>query len=424
MDRQLEKWFGFLFFGLVTVTGLNAAEPLANVSAVLQNWEATSGDRGRDGAIVRALQPILGPLRAEDLQKRFTWSQPSPSELLAVPCDSIEQQFLPSVRVTLNEMGLPHSVTVGTLRQEIRDLVRVQMAKIAAREAVTDDNGIVPASFDAERGAAGKTAITPRVSDVLTRWVAASQSSKAVRATFHRADYDSATEVETYSTGTFIFAAPYSGLYLSQSDPKAKPTSTRVGLDGTPYTQLPGPEMMLVWDKNQLMQVDNLMHRYEVHQLPTSAKELLCGGSFDAVWQTLIAPQSALPMIVGLQEKELRANYNWSLISDDQKAIVLHGTPVAGADAMLYQGAQIVIDPATFRTRATRIFDITGCRETVHEFSIQVADQDVAVLNGWQPDLSEFDRFGEIPSVEPAAYTETAPEELPPAPPATLPPVE
>lgn len=424
MDWQLEKWFGFLFLGFVSVTSLNAAEPPADISAVLRNWEATSGDRGRDGAIVRALQPFLGPLREGDLQTRFTWSKLSSTELQAVPCDPIEQQFLPSVRVTLNEMGLPQSVAVGNHRQEIRDVVRAQLSKIVAREAMTSDSGIVRVSFDAERGGAGQPAINPRVSDVLTRWVAASRASNAVRATFHRADYDAATEVETYATGTFIFAAPYSGLYLSRSDAKGKAESTRVGLDGKPYTQLPGPDMMLVWDKNQLKQVDNLMHRFEVHQLPTSAKELLCGGSFDAVWQTLIAPQSAMPMLVGLQEKELRANYSWSLITDDQKSIVLHGTPVAGADAMLYQGAQVVIDPTTFRTRATRMFDITGSKETVHEFTVQLAAGDVAVLNGWQPDLSEFDRIGDIPNVEPAAYTETNPEELPPAPPATLPPAE
>lgn len=424
MDRQLEKWLGFLFLGLMTVSSVDAAEPLADIRAVLQNWETTSEDRGRDGAMVRALQPFLGPVREEDLQTRYTWSQPSPAELLAVPCDPLEQQFLPSVRVSLNDLGMPQSVTVGNHRQEIRDVVRAQMSKVAARESIASENGIVRASFDAAGRATTKPEITPRVSEVLTGWVAASQAANALRATFHRADYDSATEIETHSTGTFVFAAPYSGLYVSQSDKTIPAGSTRVGVDGQPYTQMPGPEMMLVWDKNQLLQVDNPMHRYEVHQLPTSAKELLCGGSFDAVWQTLIAPQSALPMLVGLQEKELRANYSWSIITDDQKAIVLHGTPAAGADAMLYQGAQIVIDPATFRTRATRMFDITGSKETVHEFSIQLASENVAALAGWQPDLSEFDRVGDVPGVEPAAYTETTPLELPPAPPATLPPAK
>jgi hypothetical protein len=424
MDRHLEKWLGVLFLGLVTVSGGNAAEPLADIRAVLQNWETTSEDRGRDGATVRALQPFLGPVRSEDLQTRYTWSQPKPAELLAVPCDPLEQQFLPSVLVSLNDLGLPQSVTVGNHRQEIRDVVRAQMSKVAARESTASDNGIVRASFDAAGRATTKPAISPRVSEVLTRWVAASRASNAVRATFQRADYDSATEIETHSTGTFVFAAPYSGLYVSQSDTKAAADSRRMGIDGQPYTQMPGPDMMLVWDKNQLLQVDSPMQSYEVHRLPTSAKELLCGGSFDAVWQTLIAPQSALPMLVGLQEKELRANYNWSLITDDQKAIVLHGTPAAGADAMLYQGAQVVIDPATFRTRATRMFDITGSKETVHEFSIQLASEDLAALNEWQPDLSEFVRVGDIPGVEPAAYTEATPVELPPAPPATLPPAK
>jgi hypothetical protein len=424
MDRQLEKWFGFLVVGLVAAASLNASEPNADINSVLRNWEATSGDRGRDGATVRALQTFLGPLREVDLQQRFTWRRLSETEVEAIPSDHLEQQFLPSVRLALDEMGMPQSVLIGNFRHEVRDIVRSEMRKIAAREAVSSDNGIVRVSFDSNRASGGQVAITPRVSEVLTRWVAASKTTNALRATFHRVDYDSATEVETHATGAFVFSAPYTGLYHAEPVVKVAAASARIGLDGKPYTQLPAQEMMLVWDQNKLTQVDIPAHRFEVHQLPTSAKELLCGGSFDAVWQTLIAPQSALPMIVALQEKELRANYSWSLVSDDQKTIILHGTPVGGADAMLYQGAQIVIDPATFRTRATRMFDITGTKETVHEFQIQVAAADIAAVNGWQPDLSEFDRMGEIPGVEPTSYTQEASQDLPPAPPATLPAAE
>lgn len=142
MDRQLENWFGFLFLGLVSATALNAAEPPADIGSVLRNWETTSVDRGRDGATVRALQTIVGPVREGDLQKRFTWSRLSPTEIQAIPCDPCEQQFLPSVRVSLDESGLPQSVLVGSFRQEIRAIVRSKMEKVAAREAVNEDNGI------------------------------------------------------------------------------------------------------------------------------------------------------------------------------------------------------------------------------------------------------------------------------------------
>ncbi len=421
MDRQLDKWFGFLFVALVSATNLNAAEPQADIQSVLRYWEDTSEDRGRDGATVRALQSLLGPVRENDLLKRFTWQLLSPTEVQAVPRDPHERQFLPSIRVQVTETGLPQSILVGSFRQEARDLVRAEMIRIGTRESTSTENGIVRISFDSGRGVTDKTPITPRVSDVLTQWVAASKTANAVRAKFRRVDYDSATEVETRAVGTFVFAAPYSGLYHAQPDTKVTTESSRIGLDGQAYTQLPSQEMLLVWNENKLTQVDTAVQRYEVHRLPVAAKELLGGGSFDSVWQTLIAPQSSLPMVVALQEKELRANYKWSLVADDRQAIILHGTPVAGADVMLYQGAQVVIDPSTFRTRATRMLDITGTKETVHEFTFDLVSQDLAVLNGWQPDLSEFDRFDDIPGVEPAAFTEELQLELPAAPPATLP---
>jgi len=406
MDRRLQKWLGILVLGLLGTARLSAAETDLQVESVLQNWESISQDRGRDGLTVRTLQSFLGPVREANLRERFAWSFCSPCELQAVPTEPAERQFLPDVRVVIDSSGLPKSVTIGQLKHEVLDLVRQEIKQVAARELISQDSGIVRVSFNPEGEASNSPAVNPRVSEVLSRWVAGSMAANAVRTTFRRTDYDSATEVESHATGTLIYNAPYYGLYQSHSVSKTAAQSTRVGLDGQPYVQLPGQETMLLWTGGNLTHVDVPSQRYEVHQLPGSVRQYLCGGSFDAVWQTLIAPQTALPMVVGLQEKELRSNYDWKLVTDNQTAIILHGTPVSGADAMLYQSAQVVIDPATFRTRATRMLDISGTKETVHEFTDQVVSKDGAALGQWQPDLSEFECLGEVPGVEPASFVE------------------
>ena len=409
MDRRLEKWLGILALGLVAAARLNAADPDPQVVSVLRSWETTSEDRGRDGLSVRTLQAFLGPLREDTLQERFTWKFRSPGELEAIPTDPAERQFLPSVRIRIDSDGQPESVVIGQLTQHVRDLERAEILQIAARESIATDNGIVRASFNPEGDSKpALSASSARTSEVITRWVAASKSANAVRANFRRIDYDSATEVETHAAGSFLYSAPYQGMYHSRPASKLSADSARIGVAGERYVQLPSQETLLLWSDGKLTQIDVPDQRYEVHTLPGSAREFLCGGSFDAVWQTLIAPQSALPMVVGLQEKELRANYKWELVADDHAAVILRGTPRSGPDSMLYRSAQIVIDPVSYRTRATRLIDASGTKETVHRFSDYTVSKDIATLGKWLPDLSALERVGDVPGIEAASFEEYA----------------
>ena len=416
MDRRLWKWLGILAFGLLAAAPIRAAEPDPQIVSVLQHWETTSQTRTREGLCVRTLQPFLGPVREDCLLQRFTWSILSDSELEAVPIDPAERQFSPGVRISIDSDGLPQSVVIGQLQKSVRDLARAEIAQVASRESLSTESSIVRVSFDPDAEVGLANPVSPRIREVISRWVTASKSANALRTSFQRIDYDSVIEVETHATGEFVFCAPFLGLYKSVASPiEGAAAGTRIGLQGQSYVRLPGADLLLVWNGRELTQVNLTARRYEVHAHPGTPREVLGAGSFDATWQTLIAPQSALPMVVGLVEKELLSNYEWELVADHQTAIVLRGTPIDGPDAGLYTSAQVVIDPVSYRTQATRMIDIAGSKETFHQFQDHVVSVDPKSLGEWQPDLTRFERVGEVPGVEAAAPR--LDDDQPPAPP-------
>ncbi len=417
IDRRLVKCLGIVACGLALVAQVDAANDDPQIVSVLRNWETTSAQRDREGMAVRSLQPILGPIREACLLERFTWSFRSSTELEAVPADPAERQFSPSLRVTFNADGQPRRVAMGQRQRDVRDLVKAEVRQVAARESMARESGIVLASFNTGDAATAPPMASRRVQEVLTRWLTASKSVTALRTRFHRIDYDSAIEVEAHSDGMFVYCEPHQGLYHSRPSAKSPTNSARIGLDGRRYVQLPGDESSLFWKGKELVQIDAATKSYHVFERPGTTREVLGAGSFDATWQTLVTPQTALPLVVGLQEKELRTNYDWELVADDQNAITLHGTPVAGPDVMLYSSAEVVLDPNTFRTRATRMVDVARSKETIHRFSDTAYSRDAATLGKWQPELSRFKKVIEAPDVEPALLMEVDQPALPLLPP-------
>ncbi len=406
---------GILVYTWIAVAPAWAAAPDPRVSVVLKRWESMSQQRTREGLTVRTLQPYLGPLRLDSLLPRFTWSMRGDSELVAIPAVPSERQFSPNVTIAIDAQGLPQSVSIGQLRHAVRDLIRTEIAQVAARESVSTESEIVRVSFTADSEA---HPLNSRVREVISHWVAASKSARAVRASFRRIDYDSAIEVETQSIGEFVYCDPHQGLYQSFSNPPREAhAGTRIGLNGQPYVRLAGEELMLVWNGKDLTQIDFTTQCYEVFERPGTPREVLGAGSFDAVWQTLITPQSALPMVAGLDEHELLTHYTWELVVDDKHAITLRGTPVTGPEASLYSSAQVAIDPVSFRTQATRLIDISGSKETLHQFRYQIVSQDAAALGDWLPDLTQYRRAGEVSGVL-AAPVGGEDQSLPPPPPA------
>lgn len=418
MDRRLGMLLGILVGTLVASAPVRAALPYVRVVSVLHYWETTSLTRTREGLAVRTLQPYLGSLREECLQQRFTWTFRSASYLEAIPTDPAERQFLPNMRIAIDAQGLPQSVEIGQLKLAVRDLVRAKIAQMSARESSSPVSDIVRVSFNPDEEASLAAPVDSRVRQVITRWVAASQSAPAVRASFQRFVYDSAIEVETHATGEFVFCAPHQGLYQSLSSPPTGASAgTRIGLNGQRYVRLTGEDVLLVWNGKDLTQVNSSAKSYEVFERPGTPREVLGAGSFDAVWQTLIAPQTALPMVAGLEEKELLTNYAWELVADDKSSLILRGTPVNGPDASLYSSVQVVIDPASFRTQATRIIDVAGSKETMHQFTYRVVSKDPAALGEWLPDLTQYRQAGEIPGVEVEAVPGVEDDQTVPPPP-------
>ncbi len=417
MDRRHGTLLGILLWTLGTTAPLRAAAPDPRVVAILHTWETTSQTRTREGLAVRTLQPYLGPVRQDCLLQRFTWTRRGESELVAVPTDLAERQFSPDLRIAIDAQRLPQAVVIGQLKLAVRDLMRAEIAQMAARESISTESEIVRVSFNSDEGADITSPVDSRVREVISLWVGASQAAKAVRASFRRIDYDSAIEVETHAMGEFVFSAPHQGLYQSLShSPRGDAAGTRIGVHGQRYVRLAGEDLLLIWNGLDLTQVHSAAESYEVYERPGTPREVLGAGSFDAVWQTLIAPQSALPMVVGLEENELLTNYTWQLIADDKSSLILRGTPVNGPDASLYSSVQVVIDPTTFRTQATRIIDVAGSKETMHQFRYHIVSKDPAALGEWLPDLSQFTRVGELPGVEVAPVLEGDQSAVPPPP--------
>lgn len=414
MDRRMRAGFGMLLWAAIGMSDLRAAEPDSEISAVFQTWSTASQQRGREGMIVRALQPVVGPLREECLTQRFRWTFRSSSELEAVPVDASEALFVPRIRITIDGDGMPTRVTVGQLTQEIRELVRADVARFQALENSPEHGQIVAVSF--EEPSATAQPVDARLKQILCCWAAESQKAKAVKTTFRRVDYDIATEVESHSTGEFIYAAPRTGSY--RTVPTIRPTqeSARIGIQGTPFVQLPGVALSHLWTDKELIQIDTASRAYIAYPLPRSGRDGHGIASFENAWRPLLAPQNSLPFVAGFNEKELLADYAWRVVSETATAISLEGSPVSGPDVGHYAQAQVIIDPKTYRTKATRITDVARTRETIHQFFDQVVSSDPKALGDWKPDLTTLTRASDPPGtagVEPVqpASAETQPGE-------------
>lgn len=398
MDRRTRAGFGMLLWAVIGVSNIRAAEPDQELSALFQNWATLSQERGRDGMIVRAIQPIVGPLREQCLTQRFRWAFRSSTELEAVPVDASEAMFVPRVRITIDGDGLPTHVTVGQLTQEIRDLVKADVARIQSIEASSGDGQIVPVSF--EQPVVAAPPVNARLQEILSSWAAQSQKAKAVKTAFRRVDYDIATEIESHSTGEFVYAAPRMGYYRTVPTIRPAAESARIGIEGTPFVQLPGVALSHFWSEKELIEIDSANKSCVGYPLPKIRPDGHGIASFDNAWHHLLAPQKSLPFVVGLDEKELTTNYQWQIVSETATAITLEGTPIAGPDVGHYWQAQVILDPKTCRTKATRITDLARTRETIHQFFDQVVSQDVRALGDWKPDLTALTRVGDPPGSE------------------------
>lgn len=396
-----------LLFAVLGITCAPAAEPKTNLSAVFRAWSEASQERGREGIFVRALQPLVGPLREDCLTQRFRWTTCSSTELEAVPVDPHEAMFVPCIRITLDRDAMPSQVTIGQVTRDIRELVRTDLARFQALESSASQSNIVAVSF--EEPTPATKPVDAHLKQVLCCWIKAAERATAVRSTFRRVDYDFATEVEFHSSGEFVFAAPRTGYYRSVPTNHPSKSSTRIGIQGKPFVQLPGEAISHYWTDRELFQINSASRSYFSYALPKTGRNGLGIGSFDNLWRTLMTPQSSLPFVAGLNEKELTTDFEWQLVSESAQAITLEGHPVSGPDVANYGQVQVILDPKTYRTRATRVTDPGRTRETIHQFFDQVVSNDPKSLGNWQPDLTGLtlandpSRLAGVPPVEPAA---------------------
>ncbi len=384
MDRRFVLCIGLV---LANFSSRNSSvlggELPAEMVPILTGWEEAREEQTRSGFAVRSLQMVLGPMRVASLTHRFDWQLKAPNRIVATPVDATERQFLPQIEIELAADGQMALVRCGASEKRMIDMIRTEVAQVTARQNLAE-GGIVQASFTDDKA--------PKASPPqwVRSWVAASAKTVAVRSRFRRTDYDDATAVEHHSAGTFLFSAPYDGLYHSQPAAAPETESRRTTASGDSFVQLPGDERFLQWRGSDLTHIDFSALTYSVLTRPATPREILGSGSFDMVWQTLAAPQSSLPLVAGLDANTVLKNYEWEVRGETTDRVTLFGTPVTGPDAMLYSSAEVILDRQTLRTVATRIVDAARSRETVHQFEYEIASTDPKALGRWEPDLTRF----------------------------------
>jgi len=253
----------------------------------------------------------------------------------------------------------------------------------------------------------------PAVTEVLSRWAQSVSELKSVEIKFKRFDRDPVFELETRGVGRFIFVSPDRGVY------ELKPASVVERADG-PSSAAGGKfsvdaarSQQHWWTGKTVTIVDDREKTFDELTIPKCARgcQMQTVGSFDVIWQVLAGPQKALPGVVEIRSEKLVNRFQWSVIEKNDSRIMLEGRPKVMNDRRHMSRLDIILDPKSYRTAATRVVDPAGSRTTDHVFEyVRVNVPELEDEASWKPDLSGMSPVGPPPAAPPA-------DELPAAPP-------
>jgi hypothetical protein len=264
---------------------------------------------------------------------------------------------------------------------------------------------ILNAEFDA-------AAVSPVVLEILSRWEQASQELKSVEINFKRFDRDLVFEVETRGVGKFIYVAPNVGMYLLKGAPVVERAEGPAAASGQRMMVAASKPQLYWWSGENVVIVDDREKTYDTLPIPKRMSEnIQTVGSWDVIWQVLAGPQKALPAVVDLKAEKMLNRFDWSLVENSDTQIHIEGAPKTPQDRRHIKQLNVMLDPKTYRTTATRLVDPSGSRETIHRFDyVKVNDDSLNDQATWKPNLEAMAPLGP-PPLAPAV------EELPGTPP-------
>lgn len=225
---------------------------------------------------------------------------------------------------------------------------------------------------------------------VLTRWCQASQSTSRFDAEFHFINYDSTFNVERWQAGRFYFCAPRKGRveFRQAKLPDAGGGRSRKVVQGGSTTW--------IWPGDRLVIVDEASRTYRVFGVPNEAADpnavnTVSLASFNTADSSVNSPQSLLPLVVDVNEANLRREFRFELMPSDTTEVRLSATPQTKAWTARYQSIQVILDREGFHVKAIRYIAPGGVSQSVVVFSAvkinQVPGNEESLLH---PDLEKL----------------------------------
>lgn len=233
---------------------------------------------------------------------------------------------------------------------------------------------------------------TLSIDTVLAKWCQASQSTSQFDAEFHSINSDATFQVERRKTGRFYFRAPRQGRI--EFRPAALPNGG--GNQSKFAPGKPAPETW-IWTGDQLIVIDEASRTYRSTPVPNaadnsnSAANTPSGASILSVFRPFLKPQALLPLVVDLNEADLRRDFKFELTRSDSAEVRLSATPLTKEWKARYRAVDIILDREGFHVKAIRYVDPAGISASVIIFSAvkinQVPANEETLLH---PDLEKL----------------------------------
>lgn len=260
------------------------------------------------------------------------------------------------------------------------------------------------------------------VSEVLTKWEAASREMKTAKLKFTRTIYNLVFQAETRGEGELFCRMPNDvRITVRPARIRPKPLAGRMNKNGRPFRCEPDLAEQWIWAANQRVVTQDSEKSYirnqaEDYELPLpeigGIDADYCSKLFeheqslrgDARLRLLLAkvghPDFHVPFLLSVQADKLQSLWSFEARHPNDKNLLLIATPTAPLLKQYYSECRIMIDTNTWQTKAIKIIDPEHNLETVYLI-------DDRKLN---PELPA-DTFG--PDLKSLGYKDCSPEDTP-----------
>ena len=407
-----------------------SADPAAELVARLAAWEAASAEKSvvrpdvafadiEEQYTAHELQTaadFCGPVEAARLIQEFSWSERVSRidrvVLRAEPRDALTRLFYSAVDIEFDR------ATWSVRTVQFHDGEGRPRPRAIVAPAVPSNGGGVVTAASAEPASSEirlvarfvepaellESPIADDVQEVLDQWSEAMRDIRAVDGTFRRYTYDSVFHTERRAVGRFHFEAPNRGLYVVEPVNNGRGSvSQKRDSQGRPYTVIADESVTYYWNGTHVVWIDD-----EMVPIPESLdSEIRTVGSWDLVWARMAAPQRVLPGAVDVHNEDFLSRYHWSILRKGPRQIMLQGYPVTQESRYHLSQLQVILDPETFLTTATRLVDAGASREVVHVFEYGTIDRSIQpAKRDWEPDLSRYRQSKPLRQAPPVSAAE------------------